>query len=96
MKTPIARCSCGDFTTTVSGKPHYVHRCSCDYCQRRTGNVFQVSCWYPESQVVSRGGDFRVSEALPNLAASFAQTNTETPPLSPIRDKFCTRCGSTV
>ncbi len=96
MKTRTARCCCGDFTITVSGEPHYVHRCHCDYCQRRTGNVFQVSCWYPEGQIVSRGGDFQVFKTRPNLESSNAQSNVVTIPTPEISYKFCKRCGSTV
>ena len=94
--TRTARCCCGDFTITVSGEPHYVHRCHCDYCQRRTGSVFQVSCWYFEDQIVSRRGDFQVFKAYPNLEASYSQVNLETPPNRGIEYKFCRRCGSTV
>ena len=96
MQTRTASCCCGDFTITVSGEPHYVHRCHCDYCQKRTGNVFQVSCWYPEDQIVSRRGDFQVFKAYPNLEASYSQSNMETPPNPGISYKFCKRCGSTV
>ena len=96
MKERTARCCFGDFSITVSGDPHYVHRCSCDYCQRRTGSVFQVSCWYPEEQIVSRSGEFQVYRGHPNLSSSYEQVGLEPPPKSIVDYKFCRRCGSTV
>jgi hypothetical protein len=85
----------GDLSITVSGEPHYVHRCHCDYCQRRTGNVFQVSCWYPEDQIVSRRGDFQVYHGHPNLESAFSPVG-QRPPEQVVDYKFCRRCGSTV
>ena len=96
MTERTARCCCGDLSITVSGEPHYVHRCHCDYCQRRTGSVFQVSCWYPEEQIVSRRGDSQVYETSPNLASSYSQAGRSPPSSVKIRYRFCRRCGSTV
>ena len=87
MRERTARCCCGDFSIVLSGEPHYVHRCHCDYCQRRTGSVFQVSCWYPEAQVVSRKGDHRVYQAYPNLESSYAQSASEDPG-TPCRNRY--------
>ena len=56
--------------------------CHCDYCQKRTGNVFQVSCWYYAEQIVSRSGD--------------PQFFNEGPKNPGIDYTFCKRCGSTV
>ena len=96
MKTRTASCCCGDFTIIVSGEAHYVHRCHCDYCQKRTGSVFQVSCWYFEDQIVSRTGDPQVFKGHPNLKESFTHSDIELPPNFEIDYKFCKRCGSTV
>lgn len=96
MSERTAHCCCGDLRIEVSGDPHYVHRCHCDYCQRRTGSVFQVSCWYPANQVVSQSGEFRIHKAYPNLEASYSQVGLETPPNPGIEYRFCPRCGSTV
>lgn len=95
MNERTAHCCCGDLSITVSGEPHYVHRCSCDYCQRRTGSVFQVSCWYTEDQIVSRRGEFQVYQGRPNLESSYSQVG-QAAPKQVIDYKFCTRCGSTV
>lgn len=90
-----ARCCCGDFSITVSGEPQYVHRCHCDYCQRRTGSVFQVSCWFSPDQVVSRRGTYRSYAGHPNLESSFGPSG-QSPPATTIDYRFCENCGSTV
>ena len=82
MVERTATCCCGDVSITFQGEPERVIRCHCHYCQRRTGNVFQVSAWFLEDQIVSRTGDTRVfndSEGNPGVDYT-----------------FCTRCGSTV
>lgn len=56
MKMRTARCCCGELSITVSGEPEGVIICHCNYCQRRTGNIFQVSCWYLGDQIVPRTG----------------------------------------
>ena len=55
--------------------------CHCDYCQRRTGNVFQVSCWYYNDQIESRSGTGSVYSGPDNPGIDYT---------------FCSRCGSTV
>lgn len=82
MKTRTASCCCGDLSITVSGEPERVLACHCDYCQKRTGNVFQVSCWYGGDQVVSRTGEPQIFNEGPNNPG--------------IDYCFCKRCGSTV
>ena len=72
-----------------------MHTCHCDYCQRRTGSVFQVSALYGEDQIVSRSGEFHVYKAYPNSAETFSRANVEAPRLE-VHDRFCARCGSTV
>ena len=96
VKPRTASCCCGDLTITVSGEPRYVHRCHCDYCQKRTGSVFQVSCWYLDDQILARTGDPQVFEAHPDLEESFAQSGIGLPPNPVIDYTFCKRCGSTV
>ncbi|MCY4426770.1 MAG: GFA family protein [Halieaceae bacterium] len=73
-------CACGDISITFSGEPQRVFRCHCDYCQKRTGSVFQVSAWFPMEQVVAKAGEPRV----------FSEHNMLTEYM------FCARCGSTV
>ena len=93
--TRTARCCCGDLTITVSGEPSYVHRCHCDYCQRRTGSVFQVSCWFREDQIVARRGECQVYQGHPQLGRAFDPVARDVPAVV-IDYKFCRRCGSTV
>ena len=80
MKTRTARCCCGDLSITLSGEPERVIACHCDYCQRRTGNVSQVSCWYFGDQIVSRT-EGQVYRGPDNPGLDYT---------------FCSRCGSTV
>ncbi len=82
MKERTARCCCGDVSITLRGEPERVIRCHCQYCQRRTGNVFQVSAWFFEDQVVSRTGQ--------TLVFNDSENNRG------IDYTFCSRCGSTV
>lgn len=95
MRERTARCCCGDLSITVRGDPHYVHRCSCDYCQRRTGNVCQVSCWYSEDQIVSFRGEFQIYEGHPMLERAYSQVGRKAPE-QVVDYKFCKRCGTTV
>jgi hypothetical protein len=70
-------------TITLRGEPERVIRCHCQYCQRRTGNVFQVSARFFEDQIVSRTGETRVFNDSENNPGVIDYT-------------FCGRCGSTV
>ena len=82
MMERTARCCCGDVSITLRGEPERVIRCHCQYCQRRTGNVFQTSAWFLEDQIVGRTGQTRVfNDSEKNLGIDYT---------------FCTRCGSTV
>ena len=82
MRERTAQCACGDVSITVRGEPERVICCHCQYCQRRTGNVFQVSAWFFEDQIVSRTGEARVFNGSENNAG--------------VDYTFCPRCGSTV
>ena len=81
MKERMAYCCCGDLSITVSGDPERVLACHCDYCQRRTGNIMQVSCWFFEDQVISQTGDYEVYQGPDNNGVEY---------------RFCPTCGSTV
>ena len=82
MNERVARCCCGGLSIKLRGEPERVIRCHCPYCQRRTGNVFQVSAWFFEDQIVSRTGEPRVfNDSANNPGVDYT---------------FCTRCGSTV
>ena len=57
MTTRTARCACGRVEVTVEGEPLMVYVCHCEFCQRRSGNVFIASAQFAEEQVVSITGD---------------------------------------
>ena len=57
MTTHTARCACGRVEVTVEGEPEHVYACHCDFCQRRSGNVFIASASFPEDQVISITGE---------------------------------------
>jgi hypothetical protein len=90
-----ARCCCGAVSISVRGEPHHVHGCHCDYCQRRTGSVWQVSCWYFDHEIVSVEGETRIYGTSPDLAESLRGSAAEGQ-TQEIDYHFCIRCGSTV
>ena len=57
MTTRTARCACGRVELTVEGEPAQVYVCHCDFCQRRSGNVFIASASFAEDQVTSITGE---------------------------------------
>ena len=52
-----ARCACGRLEVIVEGEPSQVYVCHCDFCQRRSCNVFIASASFPENQVISITGE---------------------------------------
>src|SRR5215208_6858270 len=64
MSARSARCACGRVEVTVEGEPLQVYVCHCDFCQRRSGNVFIASAQFPEAQVVSITGETRCYNGL--------------------------------
>ena len=57
MTTRTARCACGRVEVTVEGEPLMVYVCHCEFCQRRSGNVFIASAQFAEEQVISITGE---------------------------------------
>jgi len=57
MTTRTARCACGRVEVTVEGDPALVYVCHCQFCQRRSGNVFIASAQFAEEQVVAITGE---------------------------------------
>jgi hypothetical protein len=88
-----ANCACNRLQIKIDGDPSQVIRCHCDYCQRRTGSVFQVSGWFTEDQVTEIVGESNVYNGL---------RIDGLPPSAPgaedggINYHFCPTCGSTV
>jgi hypothetical protein len=91
VRTRAAECACGRLTMTVEGEPLHVFTCHCDFCQKRTGSVIQVSATFASKQVVSISGDttrfngFEVDgvPGHPGVPAGLSY-------------HFCSTCGSTV
>jgi hypothetical protein len=75
-------CACGQVSAVVEGDPLKVTMCHCDYCQQRSGSVFQVSAWYPRDRVLELSGETKSFSGSPNSLG--------------IEYEFCPNCGSTV
>src|SRR3954464_14792557 len=90
MTTRTARCACGRVEVTVKGEPLLVYVCHCDFCQRRSGNVFIASAQFPEEQVVSITGETRCYNGLEIDGVGAVAIP------GGINYRFCTVCGSSV
>ena len=90
MTTRSARCACGRVEVTVEGEPAQVYVCHCDFCQRRSGNVFIASATFPEDQVVAITGETRCYNGL--------EVEGVGAPGIPggINYRFCSVCGSSL
>lgn len=77
-----AECACGRVSAVVEGEPAKVLMCHCDYCQRRTGSVFNVSCYYARESVLELNGETKVFSESANSIG--------------IKYNFCPNCGTTV
>ena len=90
MATRTARCACGRVEVTVDGEPRTVLICHCDFCQKRSGNVFIESAQFPEEQVVSISGETNCYNGLEvdGIGATGVPDG--------INYRFCAICGSTL
>ena len=77
-----AQCACGQVSAVVEGDPIKVFVCHCDYCQKRTGSVFGVTCYYPHERILELNGKTRVFAESANSIG--------------IQYEFCPNCGTTV
>ena len=77
----------------MSGEPLAVIVCHCDFCQKRSGSVFQVSSWFGEDRVEERVGETHVYNGLEVDGRGVDHPGAED---SSISYHFCTTCGSTV
>jgi hypothetical protein len=73
----------------VVGEPVRVAVCNCDFCQKRTGSVFQVGAYFAEDQFVEIRGDVKGYNGLEvdGVPAVGGRSGTY---------YFCPTCGSTV
>ena len=90
MTTRTARCGCGRVTVTVEGDPSDVLVCHCDFCQKRSGNVFIASAHFAEEQVVAIAGETKVYNGLEVDGVGAVGVP------GGIDYHFCTICGSTL
>jgi hypothetical protein len=74
----------------VEGEPWHVYVCHCDFCQRRSGNVFIASARFPEDQVISITGETRCYNGL-EIDGVGAVGISEG-----INYRFCAVCGSSI
>jgi hypothetical protein len=90
MTTRTARCACGRVEVTAEGEPLLVYVCHCDFCQRRSGNVFIASAQFPEEQIVSITGETRCYNGLEIDGVGAAGMP------GGINYRFCAVCGSSI
>ena len=73
---------------TVEGEPVLVAACHCDFCQRRTGSIVQVSAVFAE-ECVSIAGETSVFNGLEVNGVGTSNGDE-------VSYNFCPTCGSTV
>jgi hypothetical protein len=89
MTTRTAQCACGRVQVTIENEPLAVVICHCDFCQKRTGSVFQVCGYFVEDQTVKISGETKIYNGLEIDGIGSALGDG-------INYHFCTTCGSTV
>jgi len=90
MTTRTARCACGRVEVTVQGEPLMVYVCHCEFCQRRSGNVFIASAQFAEEQVISITGETGRYNGLEVDGVGAVATP------GGINYHFCSVCGSSM
>lgn len=76
-------------TLAVDNDPFVVLVCHCDFCQRRTGSVFQVGAYFGADEPLEIDGETRAFNG-----AELDGTPTVTG--NSVTYHFCPTCGSTV
>jgi hypothetical protein len=84
-----ARCACGRVAIDVQGDPEIVVACHCEFCQRRSGNVFIAAAHYSASQVELRGETSCYNGLEADGVGAVGVDGG-------INYRFCTTCGSTL
>lgn len=84
-----AECACGRVQVTVENEPAAVVTCHCDFCQKRTGSVFQVSAVFPSTQGIAITGETKIYDGLEINGVGTANGDE-------VKYHFCPTCGSTV
>lgn len=86
----VARCACDRVRLTVEGEPQFVLICHCDFCQKRSGNVFIASAHFAREQIADISGDTNVYNGLEVDGVGAVGIP------GGIDYHFCSTCGSTV
>ena len=84
-----AECACGQVHVTVENEPVAVVTCHCDFCQRRTGSVCQVSAVFPDARAVTITGETKIYNGLEVKGVGTSNSDE-------VSYHFCPMCGSTV
>jgi hypothetical protein len=74
----------------VEGEPLQVYVCHCEFCQKRSGNVFIASAQFPEERVISITGQTRCYNGLEVDGVGAVAIPDG------INYRFCAVCGSSV
>jgi hypothetical protein len=90
MTTRTAQCACGRLELTVEGDPTLVLICHCDFCQKRSGNVFIAGAHFGEEQIVAKRGETTIYNGL--VVDEVGAVGVP----GGIDYHFCPTCGSTV
>ena len=89
MTTRTALCACGRVQVKVDAEPLAVVICHCDFCQKRTGSVFQVCAYFSPDQPIEFSGETKVYNGVEIDGVATALGDA-------ISYHFCPTCGSTV
>ena len=87
--TRTAGCACGRVRVTVQNEPLAVATCHCDFCQKRTGSVFQVGAYYARDEQIDVSGETKVYNGLEIDGVGNASGDS-------VSYHFCPTCGSTL
>lgn len=84
-----AECACGRLTVSVKDEPLWVAACHCDFCQKRTGSVFQVGAYFAPDEELEIVGETKVYNGMEIDGVGTSEGNA-------VSYHFCPTCGSTV
>jgi hypothetical protein len=84
-----AECACGRVHVSVESEPFVVAICHCDFCQKRTGSVFQVGAYFAADERLEVSGEVKTYNGLEIDGVANAAGDA-------VSYHFCPTCGSTV
>ena len=87
--TRTAECACGRVYVSVENEPLLVATCHCDFCQKRTGSVFQVGAYFAADEPLQVRGETTTYNGLEIDGVANAAGDAVT-------YHFCPTCGSTI